>query len=293
MCHYCVQHGEGQKYFLNAKNYATKMYRLKRKEVAKKAEEAEKERKEKEGGVSLAPGAPVDLDLMLAELVKDVADATGVDVDKVPMLRKKAEHFLSNYHYNQVVTLDEALAITDITYPIALMQCVCRRESRGMYEKGEAQYCFALGVGLYKWERWPETYRGITFITPGEAKERLRWFNKRGCVHSITTFYTPYIGGLCNCELPACLAIRGRLGYGLSTMVKGEYVAKPITERCTGCGDCIMRCQFGAMAFSPSRNKVNIDLQKCFGCGLCVTQCRREAIELVERTRVPGIREPE
>jgi NAD-dependent dihydropyrimidine dehydrogenase PreA subunit len=160
-----------------------------------------------------------------------------------------------------------------------------------MYPIGEAQCCFSLGVGIYKWERWPNTFRGITFITPKEAKERLIWFDKKGCVHSLTTFYTPYIGGLCNCELPACLAIRARLDYGLPTMLKGEYVAKVNQELCTGCGECVSRCQFGAMVLSVLRNKVNINMQRCFGCALCATQCRNSAIEMVEKTKIPGIKE--
>lgn len=300
MCDHCVQHGEGGKWFLNAQNFATKLYRLKKKEVAKKVEESRQEAEQKEAlqvlqGVplSLSRGSSADLDGLLEELVSDIAEATAVDVNKVPMLKKKAEHFVSNYHCNQVVTLEEAMAMMDITYPIALMQCICRRESQGQYPLGEAMYCFALGVGLYKWERWPNTYRGITFISPKEAKERLISFDKKGFVHSLTTFYTPYIGGLCNCEYPACLSIRGRIDYGIRGVVrKGEYVAKTIPELCTGCGQCVSRCQFKAMALTVSRNKVHIDMQRCFGCGLCATECRNSAIQLVERSKMPGIREP-
>jgi NAD-dependent dihydropyrimidine dehydrogenase PreA subunit len=37
--------------------------------------------------------------------------------------------------------------------------------------------------------------------------------------------------------------------------------------------------------------KTNIDQFKCFGCGLCETGCPTEAIELLEREKMPGLKE--
>ena len=48
--------------------------------------------------------------------------------------------------------------------------------------------------------------------------------DKRGYVHIIMQEGQDFIGGLCNCDYPACHPIRFRLDYGLSSyLVKGEY----------------------------------------------------------------------
>ncbi|RMF93392.1 MAG: 4Fe-4S dicluster domain-containing protein [Candidatus Schekmanbacteria bacterium] len=306
MCHHCIQHGGGGKWFLAAQNFAATLYRRRRKEAQKKAAKAEKKVGEvvgphqkppeyymtEDGEFALSPGAQVDLDIMFSDLMREVLEATGKDVRKLPILKKKVNSFMANYHFGQVVTLEEAEEMVEITYPIGIMECICRRESRGMYNNDNAMTCLSLGVGIYKWERWPETFRGMTFLSVKEAKERLRHFDRRGNVHTLWTFYTPYIGGICNCEYPTCLGIRGRVDYDVNEiLLKGEYCAMPIEERCIGCGECITFCQFGAMSLQVSRNKVNINMKKCFGCAQCAHHCRHEAIKMVERMTTPGLRD--
>ena len=306
MCHHCIQHGYGGKWFLAAQNFAANMYRRKKKEAVKKAEKAERKVGEiisphqkppeyymnEDGEFVIAPGAQVDLDILFSDLMKEVLEATGKDVKKLPILRKKVGSFMANYHFGQVITLEEAEQMLELTYPIGIMECICKRESRGMYGNDDAMTCLSLGVGIYKHERWPETFRNMTFLSVKDAKQRLRHFDRRGNVHTLWTFYTPYIGGICNCEYPTCLGIRGRTDYGVDEiLLKGEYCARPVHDRCIGCGECITFCQFGAMSLQVSRNKVNIDMNKCYGCSQCANHCRHEAIEMVERSTTPGLRD--
>ena len=313
MCHFCTQHADGGKWFEAAQNYAAKMYQFKKKAAkAKEAEYIEKKKAELQkmrekgalieegegwymddrGEFYVKPGAALDLDIMVTDLVQEVIEAKALNLDELPMLKKKAKSFMDKYHTGQVVTYEEAQQMLEITWPIGLMECICRRERRGMYNDPMAHTWFSLGVGLYKWERWPETFRGITFLSVEEAKERLAYFNKKGCVHTLWTFYTPYIGGLCNCEYPTCLGIRGRVDYGIDGILyKGEYVIVPIPDRCTGCAECVKFCQFGAMSMSRSRNKVTVNMQKCFGCGQCLVHCPNTAFKLLEREKALGVRD--
>jgi len=54
-----------------------------------------------------------------------------------------------------------------------------------------------------------------------EAKDWLTEINKRGAVHNtFWVFGTPYIGGICNCEYPACLGIRNRLDHNINILMK-------------------------------------------------------------------------
>ncbi|MBC7324464.1 MAG: 4Fe-4S binding protein [Moorella sp. (in: Bacteria)] len=141
---------------------------------------------------------------------------------------------------------------------------------------------------MFKWERWPETYRGgVEFLSPQVAKEWLAEVNKKGAVHTFWTFGTPYIGGICNCEYPVCLGIRNRLDYDIKILFKGHYVAVVDYARCTGCGTCVERCQFGAVRLEVSLDRATVNLQKCFGCGLCETACSNGAITMVEREQLP------
>jgi NAD-dependent dihydropyrimidine dehydrogenase PreA subunit len=313
MCHFCVTHADGGKWYETARNYAMKMYRYQKEEARKKrAEFIEKKRAEvskmEEGGLLLEtgegwyvdkenemhilPGAAIDLDIMISDLADEVIEATNLGLESLPMVKQKAKSFMDKYHTMQVMTYEEAQHLLEITWPIGLMECICRRERRGMYNDSAAHTCFSLGVGLYKYERWPETFRGMTFLSVKEAKERLEYLHKKGCVHALTTFYTPYIGGLCSCEYPTCLGIRGRVDYDLNGIFyKGHSVAVPIMERCTGCGECVQFCQFGALSVSRSRNKLTINMQKCFGCAQCVDHCPNSALRMQDRAKTPGLKD--
>jgi MinD superfamily P-loop ATPase len=53
------------------------------------------------------------------------------------------------------------------------------------------------------------------------------------------------------------------------------------SERCTGCGECIARCRFGAIRPAPP---YAIDEIACEGCGVCVDTCPEHAIAFGDTT---------
>ncbi len=206
MCNFCVTHADGGKWYDQAQNYAMKMYSYQKEEAKKKrATFIEKKRAEvkemmdegtiaesgegwyvdSSGEFHVLPGRAIDLDIMLADLVQEVVDATTLGAEDLPFIKKKADSFGRKYHMNHVVSYQEAEKVLEMAWPIALMDCICRRERRGMYNDPKARMCFALGVGLYKYERWPETFRGLTFLSVKEAKERLEYIHKKGAVNSV------------------------------------------------------------------------------------------------------------
>ncbi|MCL4552032.1 MAG: 4Fe-4S binding protein, partial [Candidatus Marsarchaeota archaeon] len=120
------------------------------------------------------------------------------------------------------------------------------------------------------------------------AKDWLRMWNKRGMMHILMNYGGAYVGGLCNCDYPDCIAIRMRVDLGAG-MLKSHYVCKVDYDRCNGCKDCLGRCFFNSLKYEVTIRKANIDLTRCFGCGLCQTACGQDAIELLPRANFPVI----
>jgi NAD-dependent dihydropyrimidine dehydrogenase PreA subunit len=274
MCDWCEKYSDGyERWYFNPANYARRLYKIRKEEAEAAGAEANPQAA---GGMSI-----VDRDFLEAR--------DRGDIEEVQRIKQQVEGTMWFTHFGQVITLDEALKIADIMYPIALMTCACRRSMQGLPDE-ENFTCIGMGPGMYKWERWPDTYRGgVHFLTQEEAKEALTKLNKRGLVQSMFTFGTPYFGGLCNCDYPDCAAISTTVDLGIKMLWKGHYVAQIDSELCNGCASCVHRCQFKALSFIPSKNKAYIDQFQCFGCGLCLTECDQDAITLVERASLPAL----
>ncbi len=192
----------------------------------------------------------------------------------------------------QVLPLEEMMAIADMGTPMGAMKCICRETTRGCEECSLSEYtCMGLGTGMYKWERWPERYKGgVEFLSPNEAKEWMEHWDRKGMVHMVMQEGGDFLGGICNCDYPDCMPIRNRIDNGLTAgLVKGEFVCFIDFEKCNGCGDCLGRCNFNALKYETTTEKANIDQFACFGCGLCETACPRDAIFYRERSKLPGL----
>lgn len=274
MCMMCVTHGYGKVWYKNAENYARQMYKLR-----------------KPGQVPKEGGA--DPEAQAALIVEEAIEAKAIAPERFEEMRQTALRMVSQHQVAQAAPIQEVEKVIDLASPIALMGCLCRRTVRGRLEDNEKSYsCLGLGIGMFKWDRWPERNKGgVEFVTPDEAKVWLRRWNKMGMMHLLMTFGTPYLGGVCNCDYPDCLSMRNRLDYGItSSCIKAEYVAKVNYDACSGCGRCVSRCQFGAAKMEVTMRKANIDLLRCYGCGLCETGCNYGAISLVQRRSIPMLR---
>lgn len=49
---------------------------------------------------------------------------------------------------------------------------------------------------------------------------------------------------------------------------------------CLGCGDCVSKCQFGALSMDPETGLPVVDEEKCTACGACAKACPRGIIEI-------------
>ncbi len=270
------KYGNG-KWYLNPKNHSRNMYKIKKPDQKAAAFGADPEHQ----------SIMKMMEILLTRFQ---------DEEKFERLVKDADAMQAKgpFQIGQVIPIQEAFKVAEMSYPVAAMSCMCRSTRRAHEETNEHEYsCTGLGVGMLKWERWPERYKGgVNFMAPNEIKDWLWKWNKKGMVHIIMTFGGSYVGGICNCDYPDCGAIRHRVDYGIKTgCIKSSWVAKTDYDTCTGCGICVQRCQFGAIKFEVTTEKTNIDQFKCFGCGLCETACPTESISLLERESLPGLKE--
>ncbi|HJN92507.1 MAG TPA: hypothetical protein QGF05_07265, partial [Dehalococcoidia bacterium] len=126
----------------------------------------------------------------------------------------------------QVLPLHEMMQIADMGTPMGAMKCICREITRGCEECSLSEYsCMGLGTGMYKWERWPERYKGgVEFLSPNEAKEWMEHWDRKGMVHMVMQEGGDFLGGICNCDYPDCGPIRNRIDNGLTAqLVKAEF----------------------------------------------------------------------
>ncbi|MHC4251167.1 MAG: 4Fe-4S dicluster domain-containing protein [Planctomycetota bacterium] len=278
MCEFCHKHGEGKKWYLNAKNYsldlASDIHR--RKYVAEFLSHIESVRR---------------------------ADGRLARLDRAPSFVRRVVSWIGarrmkSRHYGQVVPIEDIERILGFTNSVVRLACMCRHASRGV----DGRYCYGVSMApdagpIFDIAReigadylgGPEL-TGMERLTREEALEQMRSYEREGLSHSVWTFITPFIGGICNCDRADCLAMRATVTHAFPVMFRAEYVGVVDSELCTGCRSCMRACQFGAFGSSAARRKVEIDAAKCFGCGVCRAACRKGAIRLVDRASVDRAR---
>ena len=123
-------------------------------------------------------------------------------------------------------------------------------------------------------------------ITLDDALRILHETEEAGLVHSTgnTREGNNYI---CNCCTCCCAILRGVAEFDIPTAIASSgFQAIVDADLCSGCGDCVERCQFGALSVPEDVSVV--DHSRCVGCGLCTTKCPTGALHL-ERKPVAGI----
>ncbi|MBR1455603.1 MAG: FAD-dependent oxidoreductase [Oscillospiraceae bacterium] len=129
---------------------------------------------------------------------------------------------------------------------ISVTPCQCRRVRRLMGEGSgdlDEGYCLFMGhVG----DMFNRTGKGHP-VSVEEAKEMIRKFEERGCVHQITTLHQGETFAICNCMPESCLALGVSQYYNTPATSKSNYVAEIDQDKCVACGQCTDRCANNAI----------------------------------------------
>lgn len=277
MCEFCLKHGEGKKWYLEARNYGEDLLSdAKRLKVFQRF--AEKP----------VPSAK-DFNRQMEELERAPSFIRR-------MIRWKTVRTMKKLHYGQIVPVEDVERIFDFVNSIVRISCICRRIMLGQ----ERRYCYGISMGP-NGGKLSEIFRdlgpsflngpdskGTEVVSKEEALSSFREHEKEGLCHSVWTFRTPFIGGICNCDRPDCLAMQMTVTRGVPVMFRAEYVSETELDSCDGCRQCMRVCQFGAIGYAAAQKKCHIDPRRCYGCGICRSVCKKDAIHLRDRAQVPA-----
>ena len=274
MCEFCHKHGEGKKWYLQAENYSEDLLSDVRRSRF--------------------------IENFLSEPERLRADLKNLEkLDQAPALVRGAIIWaLSNrqkrVHYGQVVPIEDLERILGFVNTVVRLPCICRKITLGK----EKRYCYGLSIspgggefsriiqGLeHSYLKGPDNY-GFETLSKEDALQALREHEREGLCHTVWTFHTPFICGLCNCDRSDCMAMKATVTHDFPVMFRAEYVAGIDPETCIGCRQCMKVCQFGAIAFSVAEKKSVVDARRCYGCGICRAACSKGSISLLERASV-------
>ncbi len=273
MCEFCHKHGEGKKWYLQAKNYSDDLLNDRRRRFIAEFFTHSDRMTEAAQSFERLDRAP--------RLIRE-------------MIRRRVTRRMKREHFGQVVPIEEIEQILGFVNSIVRVACICRHVTLGK----EKRYCYGISLGPDgggfarivrgldgSFLNGPNT-QGLEAISREEAIAAFRKHDQEGLCHTVWTFNTPFIAGICNCDRADCMAMRSTVTHGVPVMFRAEYVARIDADRCNGCRDCLRNCQFGAIGHSFGGGKSTIDPRMCYGCGVCRAACKREAIRLEPRVEV-------
>jgi Fe-S-cluster-containing hydrogenase component 2 len=276
MCEFCLKHAEGKKWYLEARNYSEDLL------------------------------SDIRRRRFIEDFFRDTEDLSDEagrleKLDKAPgfikaIMRRVITGRMKKNHFGQVLPVEDVEKIFGFVNSVVRVACICRHVTLGE----EKRYCYGISMGpnggkmgeiLRGLDRsflgGPDTER-FEAVSKEEALTAFRDHEREGLCHTVWTFQTPFIGGICNCDRSDCLAMRTTVTHDVQIMFRAEFVAEIDPEKCVGCRQCMRVCQFGAITYSAANEKAGIDQRRCYGCGICRAVCKTDAIRLLERSAVPA-----
>ena len=270
-----MKHGEGKRWYLQAKNYSDDLLSdVRRRRVVEQLFSDPQKIAKSVARLEALAKAPRFVQSVVRRLVTR---------------RMKRDHF------GQVLPIEEVEKIFGLVSSIVRISCVCRHVT--LHE--EKRYCYGVSLapngGAFgeilrgineSFFSGPDT-AGLETLSREEALAAFRSHEHEGLCHTVWTFRTPFIGGVCNCDRSDCLAMRTTVSHALPVMFRAEFVAEVEPDACVGCRQCMRLCQFGAITYSASMGKAVVDERWCYGCGVCRAACAKNAIRLKDRASSP------
>lgn len=268
MCEFCVKHGEGKKWYLNAKNYSADLLSdLRRRKLAKDFFSWVDRSYNRE--FKLLEKLPLNIPL-LGGLLKTIIRRSYI-----------------NRHWGQVIPIEDIEKVLSFTNSIVRIPCICRKVKFGK----EIRSCFFVSLNpsdLKMVDLLDQSFfKGPNVaefenVNKTSALQFMRNQEAEGVFHTIWTHGAPYTAAICNCSNPGCLAFEM---YKCITpnFFRAEYVIDVDKDKCIGCKKCSKICLFTALKYDQTHKLMSVDYKKCYGCGICRIECKQNALRLIDR----------
>ncbi len=228
----------------------------------------------------------------LARLFEDYNDVVYGLADQAVKQGAKIEAF----PFARVVAVEEEISAGMTVQPydrvsgyidsaeyIAVSQCYCRHhgELLGRACDKPKEVCMTFGPGAKF-----NVDRGFgRMISKEEARRILDLAEEAGLVHCSSNMgkHVDFICNCCVCHCPILQTIKSSVMP--SAGAASGYLAMVDESSCTGCGECVERCQMEALEMEG--DLVKRDAVRCIGCGLCVSTCPTGALSMIPRIDRP------
>lgn len=232
--------------------------------------------------VLLTPGIDIDMVEMWDHLIRNELPKTlpAWIERKIPPVMRTIPVEKTVDSRSTVLDMESARSIVENANQVVVIPCVCRSSRHSLNKSPncpapeDAHICMLINrFGQESMER------GIgKQITGEEAVEKLKAAEEAGLVHMTRNNVKEDLA-LCNCCSCCCtgLFLVNQIKY--DAFAPSRFRVRLDEEACVGCGTCVDRCQFEAIAVDDI---AQIDLDSCFGCGNCVLTCPSDALVLEE-----------
>lgn len=232
-----------------------------------------------------------NMDLELATLVEDYfSEIKGKDfLDTAPSVHRVIPVEEAIPFELEIFPHERASDLLENAKAWAVRDCICRVQQH-LLDKGcehpvESCLVFAPVEGAF------ENSKIDRALTKEEAFEILRLAEESGLVHSTANHKIGH-NYICNCCTCCCGVLRGVAEFDIPTAIaRSDFLATIDEMICSGCEDCLIRCQFQAL--SVPAGTCEIDMVRCVGCGLCIQECSTGAFILTRRQVEELIEPPE
>ena len=186
---------------------------------------------------------------------------------------------------NSIILPSEVLNyfIDRANHHVIMNFCICRK-SKNCEHYPQDFGCLFLGEAALNIN--PKIGRRVT---KEEAKEYVKKCREAGLVHLIgrNKLDSVWLNAkppeklltICNCCECCCLwMMLPNLSKEIGSKVtKLSGLEIRVSNKCTGCGECVKVCFVNAIRLIDGKAQIN---SECRGCGRCVDKCRFDAIEI-------------
>jgi ferredoxin len=178
----------------------------------------------------------------------------------------------------EIQPYESARSVLEKASAWGVLDCICRKQ-KSLIGDGcshPLDVCLAMSQTPGAFEHSPV----IRPLTREEAMATLQRAAEAGLVHSVSNAQEG-IGYVCNCCTCSCGVLRGLRELGAANVIaRSAFVCHVEAGVCTGCGLCLERCQFDALA---TDEVARVDEARCVGCGVCTLACPDHALVLWRR----------